>query len=456
MNERAPGDALGAVLAELGWTPETLARRLNGFAALQGRAERIHPKTPYKWLRGERPRSPWPALAAALLSGERDAPVSAADLGWPGTATPAVPAISGLVLPWTVSASLHAARVVAEAGPVDRRIFLTLMGSGLAAPAHEWLIARPDVDTARGCGPPVTGAVVDHLDAIAGQLRHMDDQIGGQTLLPLVRAHLRHVLGLLDRRRYDDSVGRRLHATAAELMRLGGWSAFEAGDHPQAQRSWIAALHAAHASGDRALGAHIVSSMSIQAKDLGQIREAVTLAETARAGYAGASPRVAAIIDLRAAEAHACDGGTGECRRALDSAFERLTGSSPSSGEPEWSYWLDEAQAHAMAGFCYLRLGEWTRSRDHLRTALRMQDPRCAREGALRRILLCQTYLRQARPEVDHAASLATQAAQTLTGTVDSARCVGHLRGLIRDFAPHRRRPAVRRLTEQVTALRTG
>ncbi|MGH3931962.1 MAG: hypothetical protein ACRDTF_18530 [Pseudonocardiaceae bacterium] len=43
---------LAAVLTELGWKPETLARRLSSLAALHGRAEQVHAKTPYKWLHG--------------------------------------------------------------------------------------------------------------------------------------------------------------------------------------------------------------------------------------------------------------------------------------------------------------------------------------------------------------------------------------------------------------------
>ncbi len=108
-----------------------------------------------------------------------------------------------------------------------------------------------------------------------------------------------------------------------------------------------------------------------------------------------------------------------------------------------------------MAGFCYLRLEDWGRARQHLRTALRLQDPGCAREGALRHILLAHTYLRQERPEVDHAVDLATRAVDTLTGEVDSARVVGHLTQLVGHFAPYRRRPAVRQLTDHAAELLT-
>jgi len=64
-------------------------------------------------------------------------------------------------------------------------------------------------------------------------------------------------------------------------------------------------------------------------------------------------------------------------------------------------------------------------------------------------------YLRQDQPEINHAASLASRAVETLSGEVGSARCVGHLARLVGSFAPYRRRPAVRQLTEQAAGLLT-
>ncbi|MGH3916458.1 MAG: hypothetical protein ACRDTC_24065, partial [Pseudonocardiaceae bacterium] len=330
MTDLPSASPLDAVLAELGWKPEALARRLNTFAALHGRVERLHLKTSYGWLRGSRPRSPWPALATALVTDELGRLVTSADLGWDDDAVEAVSAISGLVLPWTAAGSLQAARVVTHSGGMERRIFLTLLGSAASAPAPEWLLARPETAAASSSGSPLPMAVVDHLDGITAHLRRMDDQLGGGAQLPAVRDHLRNVLSLLEQRSYPDPVGQRLYATTGEAMRLAGWCALEGGHQPQAQRYWIAALHAAHTAGDRALGANVVRFMSEQAEDLGQIRESVTLAETARAGYPGASPRIATMLDLRAAVAHAHDRSVAECRRALDTAFDRL-GDAPSS-----------------------------------------------------------------------------------------------------------------------------
>ncbi|MGH8920496.1 MAG: hypothetical protein ACRD0H_19550, partial [Actinomycetes bacterium] len=247
----------------------------------------------------------------------------------------------------------------------------------------------------------------------------------------------------------------RLYATAGEAMRLSGWCALEGGHQPQDQRYWIAALHAAHTAGDRALGANVVRFMSEQAEDLGQIRESVTLAETARAGSPGASPWIATMLDLRAAGAHAHDRSVAECRRALDTAFDRLGDAAPSSGEPDWCYWLDEAQAHGHAGESYLLLEDWSRARHHYQAALRRQDPSYVRESARRQIKLATVYLRQDQPEVDHAVSLATRTVDTLTGQVDSTRCAAHVTGFVSQLAPYRRRPAVRQFSDRVAALRT-
>jgi hypothetical protein len=194
---------------------------------------------------------------------------------------------------------------------------------------------------------------------------------------------------------------------------------------------------------------------SLQASDLGQIREAVTLAETARAGYLSASPRVVALLDLRSAQALARDRAVTEFRRALDAAFDRLGDVPPSSGEPDWCYWVDEAHAHGGAGACYLGLEDWGRARQHLRTALSSHDSTYAHDGALRQIRLATTYLHQDRPEVDHAVSLASQVVQTLTGQVDSTYVIGHLAQFVGHLALYRRRPVVREFTDQARALLT-
>jgi tetratricopeptide (TPR) repeat protein len=285
--------------------------------------------------------------------------------------------------------------------------------------------------------------------------RRMDDQLGGGNLQTLVTANLSAVLDLLRDRRYDESTGRRLHASAAELLRLQGFLAFDAGRHAQAQRSWIAALHTAHAAGDRGLGANILGFMSCQAKDLGQVREAIGLAETARTAYPATSAKVQAILDLRAAEAYAVDGDITASRRAIDDAFNRFTDPTAEHGEPDWAYWLDQTHAHGQAGYCYLRLHQWDQARTHFRAALRGQGQTTSREGALRQVLMATTYIRQPNPDIDQALDVAGRAVTTLTGQVSSARVVGHVTTLTQHLSAYRRNPAVRAFTEQTRTLLT-
>lgn len=445
---------LGELLAVFGLRTDQLARRLNDMAEALGRPERVHTKTPYKWLRGEVPRSPWRSLTALLLEQELGRPISVTDLGWPPDDLECAPATTGLQTAWTAAGTLRAVRAVADAGYMDRRSFLLLLGASLTSPAHEWLVAHPASQLARAGGTAVPVHVVNHLDAITARLRHMDDQLGGGPLLRLIHEHLRYVTTLLSQGRYDDTTGRRLHATAAELLRLAGFTAFDSGQHGLAQRYWVAGLHAAHTAGDRALGANIIGFMSCQAKDLDGGREAVLLAQTARTGYPGASGRVTAILELRAAEAHANDQTATATRRAtdinraIDTAFEALQATSPTSGDPGWSYWMTTTHAHGQAGHCYLRSGDHQRARHHLRRAV--QDDPASREGALRQIFLATTYIQQRQPELEPALSYAHQALDTLADQVDSARCRNHLSRFAEQLAPYQRNNNVRTFLSQV------
>ncbi len=107
---------------ELGWRPEHFAAKLTNQAVLHGRCERVHPKTPYKWLSGQRPRPPWPELAAALLSAELTRTITPQTLGWPAVTTGVEhlqPADSGLAERWTGDGALRTAHAVTEGACSD-------------------------------------------------------------------------------------------------------------------------------------------------------------------------------------------------------------------------------------------------------------------------------------------------------------------------------------------------
>ncbi len=447
--------ALKLLLRRAQWTPETFARKLTALAREVGRGDSLDVKTPYKWLRGGRPRSPWPDLAAALFSRELGEDVCPGDLGWRSDESVAVaPAGTGLVVPWTAQGTLDTAREVLENNLMDRRTFLLLVGAALTSPAHEWLIARPVAEASSSTGRTVTPEIADRLDTVTAQLREMDDQLGGGSLVAMVRTQADYVAGLLGNGSYTDSVGRRLHGTLAELLRLAGWLSFDSGSHAEAQRLFIAALRASHIAGDRELGANVLGFMSCQAKDLGKYDEAAKLADSALAGYSGASPRVTAILQMRAAQAYANAGDATEAQRSIEAGYSAFRDVTPEDSSPAWSYWLDEAQINEQIGYCHLRLGDWGRAASHMRTALKLQGAEQSREGALRLAFLADTYAQQGEPE--RACEIGNRAIDTLATQVDSERCVGHVLTLRDHLTPYHRLPAVAELRGRADTLAAG
>jgi tetratricopeptide (TPR) repeat protein len=358
---------------------------------------------------------------------------------------------TGFSAPWTVDGTLVTAHEVSEVSPVDRRSFLLLTGAALTTPAHEWLIARPLDDVSRSAGRKIEPRFVDSLDDITAKLRRMDDQMGGGALIDLVQAQISFVARLLREGRYTDSLGRRLHGTLGELLRLGGWVSYDDGNLAQAQRFWISSLHAAHTAGDTALGANVLGFMSEPAWNLGRPDDAAKLTATALAGYRGKSPHVSAILHMRAALPFAIKGDGLDCKRAIDTAYSAFRNSPPASGEPDWSYWMDEGSLNEQIGICLISLGDYQSACNHLERSLQVEQNGQIREGVVRQTYLATAYVRRGEPE--RACEIGMLAADALSTQVDSPRLTARVQALGDDLQPYKHIDAVRELTERVDTL---
>src|SRR5262249_20816771 len=120
-------------------------------------------------------------------------------------------------------------------------------------------------------------------------------------------------------------------------------------------------------------------------------------------------------------------------------------------GDPAWSYWMDEAQANEQVGYCYMRMEDWSQAQNHFRASLRPQADPPGRETALRQALLATTYARQGNPE--HACQVGERAVDSLADSVDSDRCVTHVRRLQNALTPYRKVGVVRNFNERVAQL---
>ncbi|MGH4020524.1 MAG: hypothetical protein ACRDT0_15065 [Pseudonocardiaceae bacterium] len=246
--------------------------------------------------------------------------------------------------------------------------------------AHQWLFDPARV-AAAVAGKRVDPGLVDDLERVAEARRRMDDTLGGGSLLPAVREDLRLVVAMLRNSAYTEEVGRRLHAVAAEFSRLAGWLAYDSDQPALAQRYFLAALRAAHVSGNRGVGANILGFMSIQAANSSSPKDAVMLAESALTAARELTLAVQASLHARMARGAAYAGDAATWQRSQDRAFDLLARSVPEN-EPPWIYYFTERHAHGIAGQSLLALDRPKQAESHLRDAVMLLDPGMTRERA--------------------------------------------------------------------------
>lgn len=162
--------------------------------------------------------------------------------------------------PWSQAGSVEVVDDILEHGLADRRGFMKLTGTALICLAADWLRAEPAALVAALRGGRVTSEFVDRVEEGLPRLRLLEAAHGGMRVRQLIGAELGIVADVLAGSAYTTEIARRLHGLAGELGRMAGWACFDAGLRAAAQRYWVAALHAAHAAGDRPLGANILKS----------------------------------------------------------------------------------------------------------------------------------------------------------------------------------------------------
>jgi hypothetical protein len=130
-----------------------------------------------------------------------------------------------LTAPWSHRGTVEAAVMLSGGGDsrVKRRVFLSLSGTALTAPAHQWLVHEPEPLVSGLAGRRVSAKLADRLPPMIAELRAMDDVAGGGMVLSLAQTEFGWVAGLLDQASYDESTGRKLLAALAELGQLVSW-----------------------------------------------------------------------------------------------------------------------------------------------------------------------------------------------------------------------------------------
>lgn len=289
--------------------------------------------------------------------------------------------------PWTADhmvAALHDAMrgELATMRP-NRRQFLLLAGTALSAYIHQWGIADADPLVRALDGARVTAGLVDSFQGTIDSLRTMDASSGSAMVAGLARAHLGLVYETLKSASYTEETGQRLAGIAADTATQLGWFHFDAGRHEPAQRALLAALRAAHSSGDPRYGAGALSYLAVQSYSVGNPRDAVTAMQAARAKVRTlGSAYLEAMLLTRQARGHAKLEEHQACLRAIGQAAE-LAQLGPAERDPGWLYWMNRGEILGQTGSCYLQLGRYKTAADHFEQAACTLNPADLRTRAL-------------------------------------------------------------------------
>jgi hypothetical protein len=283
-------------------------------------------------------------------------------------------------------------------------------------------------------GRHVGEADVVRIRADAELFGLMDHRHGGGHVRWLVVEYLRREVAPLLHGVYSDRTGRELLAAAAVLTRRAGMMAYDCGRHGPARGYLGQALRLARAAGHRALAAHVLTSMSHQAIDLGRDSEAMAMLEAARADATGAAAHtLVAKVSVMQARLHARLRHARDCEAALALASGASEHADPAS-DPDWIASADEAYLLGQFGHCYLDLGRPARAERYLRLSLDSYRPIYVRRRAMGAALLARSLADQGH--VDHASAVGVEAV-TLATALKSRRTLAAVGDLHDRLARH-------------------
>jgi len=330
--------------------------------------------------------------------------------------------------------------------------------AALAEPLDRWLADSVDQDVSSCGGRRIGQADVDAVWSMCAAFADADHQLGGGHARATLSCYGDGVVAPLLAGTYTDQVGRRLFAAAARLCDIAGFMCFDSGCQGLGQRYFIRALRMTKTSGDEALGAHILTDMSMQAQHLGHAREALMLADAgiAAAGRSGSAPTLARCHAIRA-RALALTGDAVGSDHALNEAERALDRAKPDD-EPFWITFFTARQLATESMYAAASLGRGGLVRRHAAQALDVEDG-MHRRHVLATAALALSYLPgekmpDAACDIDRACEV-MRAVLPVLGSLTSTRALGAV-SVVRHRLAGYRLPVVRELEQDLRQCLAG
>ncbi|MET8945368.1 Tat pathway signal protein [Streptomyces sp. NPDC004542] len=418
-------------IAATGLSHGEIARRIAAVAKVRGHRQIAPDATRIRrWIDGEKPRPPVPALLAEVLSEAVGQPLTPGDLGLTGTGV----VLDSIQLPLLTEA---AAQTLAGWTQMDlfmnRRDTLKLaLGAPLILAAERMLGG-----TARALNHETKGFdadTVSALEEVTAFFSKADASKGGGLYGSAIVAQLAEVA-----RRIQDgvppSLRARVFAATADLAALAGWVSHDCGRYPQAQRYWSYGTYAAGEAGQPDRGVEIVTRMSHQMIYLGHPEDALGLLRVA--ARKAKLPATKALVASQTGRVHAALGEERLAEQYLGRADELLV-DGLGDDVPTWVRHFDAAEhagARAVSARDLAGLDRGSRVASvHFEDALRLRRPGFERVKVMDRVGLAAALFDEG--EVERGAAAAHQALDD-AARIDSALVVSRLNTLLDAARPY-------------------
>ncbi|MET9694669.1 Tat pathway signal protein [Streptomyces sp. NPDC006514] len=388
-------------IAATGLSHGEIARRIAAAAKAQGHRQIAPDATRIRrWIDGERPRPPVPALLAEVLSEAVGQVLTPGDLGLTATG----PELDSIQLPLLTEAAAHSL-----AGWTQMDLFMNRRDTLKLAVGAPLILAAERMlgGTAHALNSSTKGfdaGTVTALEDVTVFFARADASKGSGLYRSAIVAQLAEVA-----RRIQDGVPRslrtRVFAATADLAALAGWVSHDCGRYGTAQRYWSYGVYAAGEAGQPDRGVEIVTRMSHQMIYLGRPGDALGLL-----GVAGAKaqmPATRALVASQTGRVHAALGDERAADRHLGDADELLA---DGLGDvPEWVGYFDAAEhagARAVSARDLTGLGRGRRAASvHFHDALRLRKPGFDRVRVMDRVGLAAALFDEGEAEQGAAAA---------------------------------------------------
>jgi hypothetical protein len=446
---RRENERLQQIITETGISHKRIAFRLNSLCREKGiPGEYTHTSVANWCRRGMRPRPPVPELLCTVLTEGLGRPVDLVEIGteWYGRTNPGV----GLAFPRDQREALTEAQ--SYWSTLNRRDFLTSTPFAISAftePVTRWLV-RPTEPLLTGSGRVSVGAThIAELREAADSARIWDSRYGGSGLKSRsLTAFLYERVTPLLRGTYSTAVGRQLFSVTAEMARLAGWTAFDAGRQNTAQRHYIQALRLAKAAGDTSLGSYVLTTMAMQALMRGFTSQAVDMVQGAYERVPSADPRVLGFAKLIEARGHARAGDARSASTCLAQAEQLQQRGEGAASENTWIDFFSRQRIVTDAAEIFRDLGN-PKATIAWHAMGEMPTEAFARSHAIRLSVLASAYAQQG--DLEHSLLLGRKSLRLFT-RLQTVRGIDYIRIYAKSLEPWRREDSVAQYMGEVRA----